>query len=99
MRDSVGDPRAAPWKMASSTRTGASATMAAADGAAAGEATGELAGKKSPGRVSATHPPIFRAKPEESYLEWKRSVEVWIGGKGSQLPVELIRLPPARCSS
>ena len=46
--------------------------------------------EKKPGRVSNTYPPIFRAKPQESYLEWKRSVEFWIGGEGTQLPVELI---------
>ena len=42
------------------------------------------------GRVSNTYPPVFRAKPQESYQEWKRSVEFWIGGEGTQLPVELI---------
>ena len=44
----------------------------------------------SGGKVSNTYPPIFRAKPQESYAEWKRSVEFWIGGEGSQLPPELV---------
>ena len=45
--------------------------------------------KKTGGRVSSTYPPTFRAKPQESYAEWKRAVEFWIGGEGSQLPPEL----------
>ena len=39
--------------------------------------------------ISSTYPP-FRKKPQESYVEWKGSVEFWIGGGGGQLPVELI---------
>ncbi|CAE7238450.1 TY4B-J, partial [Symbiodinium sp. CCMP2456] len=46
--------------------------------------------KKIGGRVSSTYPPTFRAKPQESYAEWRRAVEFWIGGEGSQLPPELI---------
>ena len=46
--------------------------------------------KQSGGRVSSTYPPVFRARPQESYSEWKRSVEFWIGGEGGQLPPELI---------
>ncbi|CAE7522180.1 unnamed protein product, partial [Symbiodinium necroappetens] len=46
--------------------------------------------KKTGGRVSSTYPPTFRAKPQESYAEWKRAVEFWIGGEGSQLPPELV---------
>ena len=42
------------------------------------------------GKISTTYPPVFRARPQESYLEWKRSVEFWIGGEGDSLPVELI---------
>jgi len=33
---------------------------------------------------------VFRAKPQESYLEWKRSVEFWIAGEGDSLPPELV---------
>ena len=43
----------------------------------AGENAGE---RKGPGRVSNTYPPVFRARPQESYQEWKRGVEFWIGG-------------------
>ncbi|CAE7331761.1 unnamed protein product [Symbiodinium microadriaticum] len=46
--------------------------------------------KQSGGRVSSTYPPVFRARPQESYSEWKRSVEFWIGGEGGQLPPELV---------
>ena len=53
----------------------------------AGESTGE---NKVGGKVSGSYPPPFRAKPGESYLEWKRSVEFWIGGEGGQLPTQLI---------
>ena len=51
---------------------------------------GEAKNDKKVGKISSTYPPVFKAKPQESYLEWKRSVEFWIGGEGSQLPEELI---------
>ena len=41
-------------------------------------------------RTDTTYPPVFRARPQDSYLEWKRSVEFWIRGEGDALPVELI---------
>ncbi|OLP91820.1 hypothetical protein AK812_SmicGene26425 [Symbiodinium microadriaticum] len=50
----------------------------------------EGADRKSGGKVSNTYPPVFRARPQESYQEWKRAVEFWIGGEGLQLPQELI---------
>ncbi|CAE7765363.1 RE2 [Symbiodinium sp. CCMP2592] len=56
----------------------------------AGEEDSTSRGEKKPSRVSSTYPPVFRAKPQESYLEWKRSVEFWIGGEGGQLPPELV---------
>ncbi|CAE7901225.1 unnamed protein product, partial [Symbiodinium necroappetens] len=46
-------------------------------------------GRKST-KISNSYPPVFRAKPQESYAEWKRSVEFWIGGEGDQLPADLI---------
>ena len=52
--------------------------------------SGAGAERKGPGRVSNTYPPVFRARPQESYQEWRRSVEFWVGGEGNQLPVELI---------
>ena len=42
------------------------------------------------GKVSSSYPPIFRAKPGESFKEWKRSVDFWIDGEASSLPPELI---------
>ena len=33
---------------------------------------------------------MFRAKPQESYVEWKRSVEFWIGSEAGHLPPEII---------
>ena len=42
------------------------------------------------GKVSTSYPPIFRAKPNESYQDWKRSVAFWIGGEGHQLPKHLV---------
>ena len=50
---------------------------------------GEVPEKKG-GKVSSTYPPVFKARPQESYLEWKRSAEFWIGGEGGQLPPELV---------
>ena len=49
----------------------------------------EIVEKKN-GKISNTYPPVFKARPQESYLEWKRSVEFWIGGEGGQLPAELV---------
>ncbi|CAE7843546.1 unnamed protein product [Symbiodinium necroappetens] len=46
-------------------------------------------GRKST-KISNSYPPVFKAKPQESYAEWKRSVEFWIGGEGDQLPADLI---------
>ncbi|CAE7941751.1 unnamed protein product [Symbiodinium sp. KB8] len=46
--------------------------------------------KRHVGKVSSTYPPVFRAKLQESYAEWKRGVMFWIGSEGGQLPPELI---------
>ena len=46
--------------------------------------------KKHKGKVSSSYPPIFRAKPGESYRDWRRSVDFWLGGEGNQIPVEYI---------
>ena len=46
--------------------------------------------KKYKGKVSSSYPPIFRAKPGESYRDWRRSVDFWLGGEGNQIPVEYI---------
>lgn len=46
--------------------------------------------KKNKGKVSSSYPPIFRAKPGESYRDWRRSVAFWLGGEGNQIPVEYI---------
>ena len=43
--------------------------------------------EKTRGKVSSSYPPIFRAKPGESYAEWKRAVHFWVGGEGDQLPM------------
>ena len=46
--------------------------------------------RKNKGKVSSSYPPIFRAKPGESYRDWRRSVDFWLGGEGHQIPVEYI---------
>ena len=52
-----------------------------------GPMEGECQEKSKPnGKVSSSYPPIFRAKPGESYREWKRSAEFWLGGEGEQIP-------------
>jgi len=43
------------------------------------------------GKLSSSYLPIFRAKPGESYKEWRRSVDFWLGGEGNAIPAELIR--------
>ena len=47
-------------------------------------------GKKLKGKASNSYPPIFRAKPGESYRDWRRSVDFWLGGEGHQIPPEYI---------
>ena len=42
------------------------------------------------GKISSSYPPIFRAKPGESYRDWRRSLEFWLGGEGHQIPEEYI---------
>ena len=42
------------------------------------------------GKNSSSYPPIFRAKSGESFREWKRSVEFWLGGEANSLPAELV---------
>ena len=56
----------------------------------AGAAVEENEKAKTSGKVSSTYPPVFRAKPQESYVEWKRSVEFWIGSEAGHLPPEII---------
>lgn len=46
--------------------------------------------KKVKGRASNSYPPIFRAKPGESYRDWRRSVDFWLGGEGHQIPMEYV---------
>ena len=40
--------------------------------------------------MSSSYPPIFRAKAGESYRDWRRALEFWLGGEGNQIPEELI---------
>ena len=49
-------------------------------------------GKTEPskGKVSTSYPPIFRAKPNESYQDWRRAVAFWLGGEGHSLPKRLV---------
>ena len=44
----------------------------------------------SKGKISSSYPPIFRAKVGESYRDWRRSLEFWLGGEGRQIPEEFI---------
>lgn len=46
--------------------------------------------KKLKGKASNSYPPIFRAKPGESYRDWRRSVGFWLGGEGHQIPKEYV---------
>eukprot|EP00435_Cladocopium_sp_Y103_P055539 s805_g18.t1 len=46
--------------------------------------------KKYKGKASNSYPPIFRAKPGESYRDWRRSVDFWLGGEGHQIPKEYV---------
>ena len=42
------------------------------------------------GKVSSSYPPVFKAKPGESFKEWRRAVDFWLGGEAHQIPPELI---------
>ena len=61
-----------------------------------GEVSSAGQSKESPavgdrrGKITSSYPPIFSAKPGESFKEWKRSVDFWIDGEANQLPPELI---------
>ena len=46
--------------------------------------------KRTNGKVSATYPPVFRARQGESYRDWKRAVRFWLHGEGQQLPTRLV---------
>ena len=50
----------------------------------------EERGGSHKGKVSSSYPPIFRAKVGESYRDWRRSLEFWLGGEGHQIPEEYI---------
>ncbi|CAL1135165.1 unnamed protein product [Cladocopium goreaui] len=50
----------------------------------------KVAGDHRNSKISSSYPPIFRAKPGESFKEWKRSVGFWLGGEAGSLPAELI---------
>eukprot|EP00435_Cladocopium_sp_Y103_P012273 s3261_g3.t1 len=60
------------------------------DGAGPKEPGGDDDSKKAKGKPSNSYPPIFRAKPGESYRDWRRSVDFWLGGEGHQIPKEYI---------
>ena len=47
-------------------------------------------GPNAKGKVSSSYPPIFRAKAGESYRDWRRALEFWLGGEGHQIPEEYI---------
>ena len=49
-----------------------------------------VAGDMKHNKISSSYPPVFRAKPGESYREWKRAVGFWLGGEAGPLPPELI---------
>ncbi|CAE7731049.1 RE2 [Symbiodinium sp. CCMP2592] len=77
-------------KEAGSEASSMAAIEEESDKASSAKLVGETTEKKPPGKISSSYPPIFKAKPGESFVEWKRSVEFWIGGEGSQLPSELV---------
>ena len=68
----------------------ASGDLPSGDPSSAGQEKEKSAAGDRKGRISSSYPPIFRAKPGESYKEWKRAVDFWIGGEAASLPDELI---------
>ena len=56
----------------------------------AGEKKEEAVAGDRRGKVSSSYPPIFKAKPGESFREWRRAVDFWLGGEAHQIPAELI---------
>eukprot|EP00435_Cladocopium_sp_Y103_P042821 s1245_g11.t3 len=50
----------------------------------------KVAGDQKHSKISSSYPPVFRAKPGESFREWKRAVGFWLGGEAGSLPAELI---------
>ena len=68
-----------------------SGTLPSGEVSAAGHSKEQkVAGDQKHSKVSSSYPPIFRAKPGESFREWKRAVGFWLGGEAGSLPAELI---------
>ena len=41
------------------------------------------------GKISTTYPPIFYARPGESWEQYWRTVTFWLASEGKSLPVEM----------
>ena len=67
-----------------------SGDLPSGDPSSAGQEKEKSAAGDRKGRISSSYPPIFRAKPGESYKEWKRAVDFWIGGEAGSLLEELL---------
>eukprot|EP00435_Cladocopium_sp_Y103_P070184 s1331_g34.t1 len=86
--DGDGDP-VSPTSMPAARDV--SGTLPSGEMTSAGQAKEhKVAGDQKHGKISSSYPPIFRAKPGESYKEWKRAVGFWLGGEAGTLPPELI---------
>ena len=68
----------------------ASGSLPSGEMGSAGDQKEPPAAGERRGKTSSSYPPIFRAKPGESYKEWRRSVDFWLGGEGNSIPAELI---------
>ena len=56
-----------------------SGSLPSGERGSAGEQKEPAAAGERRGKLSSSYPPIFRAKPGESYKEWRRSVDFWLG--------------------
>eukprot|EP00435_Cladocopium_sp_Y103_P008108 s4286_g2.t1 len=57
----------------------------------AGNASGNqsVAGAAGSSKVSSSYPPIFNARPGESWVQYWRTVTFWMASEGKALPVEM----------
>ena len=67
-----------------------SGSLPSGETGAVGDAKEPAAAGERKGKASSSYPPIFRAKPGESYKEWRRAVDFWLGGEGNAIPPELV---------
>ena len=91
--DDMGGPEEDPGSPISVRGRNVGGELPSGDLPPAGKAAEKpVAGDTKNAKISSSYPPIFRAKPGESYKEWKRAVGFWLGGEANTLPRLMVQL-------